>query len=133
MKRTVYLIERIYLEDGYESTSKVTTTYIAAVNTFKTFVADTFVFNAIWDIHTDGEIATSENILLYGGGADTTYHMYTRCGKPIYKFPLEKSFLKNDYEYNDDEDVPMMIACGGEITLEVGSYIFLLRAVEEES
>lgn len=132
MKRTVYLIERIYLVDGYESTSKITTTYIAAVNTFKTFVADTLVFNAIWDIHTDGEIATSENILLYGGGANTAYHMYTRCGKPIYKFPLEKSFLKNDYEHNDDEDVPMMIACGGEITLEVGSYIFLLRAVEEE-
>ena len=72
MKRTVYLIERICLVDGYESTSKVATTYIAAVNAFKTFVADTIVFNAIWDIHTDGEIATSENMLLYGGGADTT-------------------------------------------------------------
>lgn len=133
MKRTVFLIERICLVDGYESTSKVATTYIAAVNIFKTFVADTLVFNAIWDIHTDGEIATSENMLLYGGGADTTYRMYTRCGKPIYEFPLEKSFLKNDYDHNDDEDVPMMAACGGEITLEVGSYIFLLRAVEEES
>ena len=119
MKRTVFLIERICLVDGYESTSKVTTTYIAAVNAFKTLVADTLVFNAIWDIHTDGEIATSENMLLYGGGADTTYRMYTRCGKPIYEFPLE--------------NVQMMTACGGEITLEVGSYIFLLRVVEEES
>lgn len=133
MKRTVYLIERICLVDGYESTSKVTTTYIAAVNTFKTFVADTIVFNAIWDIHTDNEVATGENILLYGGGKENIYCMYTRCGKRIYELPLEKSFLKNDYEHNDDEDTPMMIACGGEITLEVGSYIFLLRAVEEES
>lgn len=133
MKRTVYLIERICLVDGYESTSKVTTTYIAAVNAFKILVADTFVFNAIWDIHTDGEIATGENMLLYGGGKDNTYRMYTRCGKPIYEFPLEKGFLKNDYEHNDDEDVSMLTACGGEITLEVGSYIFLLRAVEEES
>ena len=133
MKRTVFLIERICLMDGYESISKVATTYVAAVNIFKTFVADTLVFNAIWDIHTDNEVPTGENILLYGGGKDNTYRMYTRCGKPIYEFPLEKSFLKNDYEYNDDEEASMPDACGGEITLEVGSYIFLLRAVEEES
>lgn len=133
MKRTVYLIERVCLSGGYESTSKVVTTYAAAVNAFKTLVADTLIFNAIWDIHRDREKPTGENMLLYGGGADTTYHMYTRCGKPIYEFPLEKGFLKNDYDHNDDEDVPMMTACGGEITLEVGSYIFLLRAVEEES
>lgn len=133
MKRTVYLIERICLVDGYESTSKVTTTYIAAVNTFKAFVADTIIFNAIWDIHIDNEIATSENMLLYGGGADTSYRMYTRCGKPIYEFPLEKGFLKNDYEHGEDEGISALISCGGEITLEVGSYIFLLRAVEEES
>ena len=133
MKRTVFLIERICLMDGYESISKVATTYVAAVNIFKTFVADTLVFNAIWDIHTDNEVPTGENILLYGGGKDNTYRMYTRCGKPIYEFPLEKGFLKNDYEYNDDEEASMPDACGGEITLEVGSYIFLLRAVEEES
>lgn len=133
MKRTVFLIERVCLSGGYVSTSKVVTTYAAAVNAFKIFVADTLVFNAIWDIHTDGEKPTGENLLIYGGGADTTYRMYTRCGKPIYEFPLEKGFLKNDYDHNDDEDVPMMTACGGEITLEVGSYIFLLRAVEEES
>ena len=133
MKRTVYLIERICLVDGYESTSKVAATYAAAVNTFKTFVADTFIFNAIWDIHTDNEIATSENMVLYGSGADTTYRMHTRCGKPIYEFPLEKGFLKNDYEHGEDEDISALISCGGEITLEVGSYIFLLRAVEEET
>lgn len=133
MKRTVYLIERICLADGYESTSKVAATYAAAVNTFKTFVADTFIFNAIWDIHTDNEIATSENMVLYGSGADTTYRMHTRCGKPIYEFPLEKGFLKNDYEHGEDEDISALISCGGEITLEVGSYIFLLRAVEEET
>lgn len=133
MKRTVFLIERICLVDGYENTSKVTTTYIAAVNTFKTLVADTLVFNAIWDIHTDNEVPTGENLLLYGGGKDTTYRMYTRCGKPIYEFPLEKDFLKNDYDHNEDEDISALISCGGEITLEVGSYVFLLRAVEEES
>lgn len=133
MTRTVFLIERIRLTDEYESTSKVTTTYIAAVKAFKTLVADTLVFNAIWDIHTDNEVATGENMLLYGGGKEDIYRMYTRCGKRIYEFPLEKSFLKNDYEHNDDEDTPMMVACGGEITFEVGSYIFLLRAVEEES
>lgn len=133
MKRTVFLIERICLADGYESTSKVATTYIAAVNTFKTFVADTLIFNAIWDIHTDDEVPTGENMLLYGGGKDNTYRMYTRCGKPIYEFPLEKGFLKNDYEHGEDEDISALISCGGEITLEVGSYIFLLRAVEEES
>jgi len=133
MKRTVFLIERICLVDGYESTSKVATTYIAAVNIFKTFVADTLVFNAIWDIHTDNEVPTGENILLYGGGKDTTYRMYTRCGKPIYEFPLEKGFLKNDYDHSEDEDISTLTSCGGEITLEVGSYIFLLRAVEEES
>lgn len=133
MKRTVYLIERICLMDGYESTSKVTTTYTAAVNIFKTFVADTLIFNAIWDMHTDNEVPTAEKLLFYGGGKDTTYRMHTCCGKPIYEFPLEKGFLKNDYDHNSDEDVPMLAACGGEITLEVGSYIFLLRAVEEES
>lgn len=133
MKRTVYLIERICLVDGYESTSKVTTTYVAAVNTFKTFVADTLIFNALWDIHTDDEVPTGENMLLYGGGKDNIYHMYTHCGKPIYEFPLEKGFLKNDYEHGEDEDISALISCGGEITLEVGSYIFLLRAVEEES
>ena len=68
MKRTVFLVERICLVDGYESTSKVATTYIAAVNIFKAFVADTLVFNAIWDIHTDNEVPTGENMLLYGGG-----------------------------------------------------------------
>ena len=133
MKRTVFLVEKICLAEEYESTSKVATTYIGAINIFKTFIVDTLVFNAIWDIHTDGEIATSENMLLYGGGADTTYRMYTRCGKPIYEFPREKGCLKNDYEHDEDENISALISCGGEITLEVGSYIFLLRAVEEES
>ena len=47
MKRTVFLIERICLVDGYKSTSKVVTTYAAAVNAFKTLVAETLIFNAI--------------------------------------------------------------------------------------
>lgn len=132
MKRTVFLIEKICLGDGYESTSKVATTYVAAVNIFKALVADTLIFDAIWNIHTDDETPTGENMLLYGGGKDT-YRMFTRCGKPIYEFPLEKGFLKNDYEHDEDEDISALISCGGEITFEVGSYIFLLRAVEEES
>ena len=133
MKRTVFLIERICLVDGYKSTSKVVTTYAAAVNAFKTLVAETLIFNAIWDIYIDEEKPTGENLLIYGGGKDTTYRMYTRCGKSIYEFPLEKDFLKNNYDHNEDEDISALIPCGGEITLEVGSYVFLLRAVEEES
>ena len=84
-------------------------------------------------MHIDNEIPTGENLLLYGGGKDSTYRMFTRCGKPIYEFPLEEYFLKNDYDQSEDENAPMMTTCGGEITLKVGSYIFLLRAVEEES
>lgn len=133
MKRTVFLVEKICLAEEYESTSKVATTYIGAINIFKTFIVDTLVFNAIWDMHIDNEVPTGENLLLYGGGKDSTYRMFTRCGKPIYEFPLEEYFLKNDSNHSEDEDVPMMTTCGGEITLEVGSYIFLLRAVEEES
>lgn len=133
MTRKVYLVEKINLSKGYESTSRITTTYTLAIKAFKMLVADALIFDAIWDIHTDNEIATSENMLLYGGGKDITYRMYTRCGKPIYEFPLEKGFLRNDYEHGEDEDISTLISCGGEITLEVGSYIFLLRAVEEES
>lgn len=133
MKRTVFLIERVCLSGGYESTSKVVTTYAAAVNAFKTLVADTLIFNAIWDIHTDGEKPTGENLLIYGGGTGATYNMYTRCGKPVYEFPLERFFLKNDYDHSGDEDDSTFVACGGEITFDVGPYIFLLRAVEEES
>lgn len=133
MKRTVFLVEKICLAEEYASTSKVATTYIGAINIFKTFIVDTLVFNAIWDMHIDNEVPTGENLLLYGGGKDSTYRMFTRCGKPIYEFPLEEYFLKNDYDQSEDENAPMMTTCGGEITLKVGSYIFLLRAVEEES
>ena len=132
MKRTVFLIERICLSGGYESTSKVTTTYAAAVNAFKTLVADTLIFNAIWDMHIDGEKPTGENLLIYGGGTGATYNMYTYCGKPVYELPPEKNFLKNDYDHNEDKDDSTLATCGGEIILEVGPYIFLLRAVEEE-
>ena len=93
MKRTVFLVEKICLAEEYESTSKVATTYIGAINIFKTFIVDTLVFNAIWDMHIDNEVPTGENLLLYGGGKDSTYRMFTRCGKPIYEFPLEEYFL----------------------------------------
>ena len=132
MKRTVFLIERVCLSGGYESTSKVVTTYAAAVNAFKTLVADTLIFNAIWDIHIDGEKPTGENLLIYGGGTGATYDMFTRCGKYVYDFPLERNFLKNDHDHSEDEDDSTLAACGGEITLDVGPYVFLLRAVEEE-
>lgn len=132
MKRIVFLIERVCLSGGYESTSKVATTYAAAVNAFKTLVADTLIFNAIWDMHIDGEKPTGENLLIYGGGTGATYNMHTHCGKSVYEFPSEKNFLKNDYDHSENEDDSTLTVCNGEITLDVGPYVFLLRAIEEE-
>ena len=124
MTRRVYLVEKIDMSEGYESSSKVFTTYLAAVKHLKTLVADTFIFDHIWNSKIDGEAYTIEI---------ENMKMFTRMGKRVYEFPLEEYFNKNEYEQNDEEPVVGKVACTGEITLETNSLIFMIRAVEEET
>ena len=124
MTRRIYLVEKIDLSEGYESSSKVFTAYLAAVKHLKTLVADTFIFDHIWNSSIDGETYTIEL---------EDMKMFSRMGKRVYEFPLEEYFNKNEYESNDEEPIAGKVACTGEITLETNNLIFLIRAVEEET
>lgn len=124
MIRRVYLVEKIDLSEGYESSSKVFTTYLAAVNYLKTLVADTFIFDHIWNSSIDGDTYTIEL---------EDMKMFSRMGKQVYEFPLEEYFNKNEYDVKDEESIAGKVACTGEITLETNNLIFMIRAVEEET
>lgn len=124
MTRRVYLVEKIDLTEGYGSSSKVFTTYLAAVNYLKTLVADTFIFNHIWDSSIDGDTYTIEL---------EDMKMFSRLEQRVYEFPTEEYFNKNEYDVKDEEPLAGKVACTGEITLETNNLIFLIRAVEEET
>ena len=124
MTRRVYLVEKIDISEGYESTSKVFTTYIAAVNYLKTLVADTFIFDHIWNSKIDGDTYTIEL---------EDMKMFSRMAKQVYEFPVEKYFNMDEYDKNEAEDVCGCTSCSGEITLETNNLIFMIRAVEEET
>lgn len=124
MTRRVYLVEKIDISEGYESSSKVFTTYTAAVNYLKTLVADTFIFDHIWNSSIDGDTYTIEL---------EDMKMFSRLEQRVYEFPTEEYFNKNEYDTKDEEPLAGKVACTGEITLETNNLIFLIRAVEEET
>ena len=124
MTRRVYLVEKIDLSEGYESSSRVFTTYTAAVNYLKTLVADTFIFDHIWNSSIDGDTYTIEL---------EDMKMFSRLSQRVYEFPIEEYFNKNEYDVKDEEPLAGKVACTGEITLETNNLIFLIRAVEEET
>lgn len=124
MTRRVYLVEKIDLTEGYESSSKVFTTYLAAVNYLKTLVADTFIFDHIWNSSIDGDTYTIEL---------EDMKMFSRLEQRVYEFPIEEYFNKNEYDVKDEEPLAGKVPCTGEITLETNNLIFLIRAVEEET
>lgn len=126
MTRRVYLVEKIDMSEGYESVSKVFTTYLAAVNHLKTLVADTFIFDHIWNSSIDGDTYTHTIEL-------EDMKMFSRMAKQVYEFPLEEYFNKNEYDVKDEEPIAGKVACTGEITLETNNLIFMIRAVEEET
>lgn len=116
MTRRVYLVAEVETIEGFEIDTKVYTTYEGAVRAFKVIVADHFILDAIHDVRVDNLAATPDNMLCYYN--KDAFQLYNKAGNECDVPKLEKQFNET---------------CGGEVTLEVGSFLIIMRTIEEES
>lgn len=116
MIRKVYLVAEVETLEGFEMNTKVYTTYEGAVKAFKVLVADRFILNTIHDTRIDNLAATPDNMLCFYN--KDTFYLYDKTGTCC-------DVPKTGKEFNE--------TCGGEVTLEVGSFLIIMRTIEEES
>lgn len=116
MIRRVYLVAEVETIEGFEMNAKVYTTYEGAVKAFKVLVADRFILDAIHDTRIDNLAATPDNMLCYYN--KDAFQLYNKAGD-------ECDIPETGREFNE--------TCGGEVTLEVGSFLIIMRTIEEES
>lgn len=116
MTRRVYLVAEVDTIEGFEIDTKVYTTYEGAVKAFKVIVADHFILDVIHDARIDNLAATPDNMLCYYN--KDAFQLYSKAGN-------ECDVPKTEKQFNE--------SCGGEVTLEVGSFLIIIRTIEEES
>ena len=123
MMKEIYTVEHIELIDGYNSISiKAYTSYEKAAEAYKAKIGEVFILNRIHDAMIDDQLPNIKH--MYENVDGLTFVLYNKYGQDVEEVP------SNAKDFNTN-DVPN--ACAGELTMEFGDTLIILRKIEEES